>query len=100
MTFFGEPLDAETARDWGLVNEIVPPDVLLETALEWGRRLAAGPTTALSLIKRLLDSGLSSSFEEALEDEARAQHVTYTTADMAEGFQAYIERRDPKFRGV
>jgi 2-(1,2-epoxy-1,2-dihydrophenyl)acetyl-CoA isomerase len=100
MTFFGDPVDAPTALQWGLVNEVVPPEQLLETATAWGRRLAAGPTTALSLIKKLLESGDDSSFDDAVENEARAQHITYTTSDMKEGIKAYMERREPDFKGV
>jgi 2-(1,2-epoxy-1,2-dihydrophenyl)acetyl-CoA isomerase len=100
MTYFGDAIDAATACDWGLVNEVVPADQLHETALAWGRRLASGPTTAISLIKRLLDSGLHTSFDEAVENEARAQHIAYTTEDMAEGITAFMERRDPNFKGI
>ena len=46
MTFFGDPVEAAQAYDWGLVNEVVPPEQLLETAKAWGHRLASGPTTA------------------------------------------------------
>jgi 2-(1,2-epoxy-1,2-dihydrophenyl)acetyl-CoA isomerase len=99
MTFFGDPVDAARAYDWGLVNEVVPPEALLETAKAWGHRLATGPTTALSLIKRLLDASSGSSFEEAIEDEARVQHIAYTTADMAEGIASFLERREPRFTG-
>ena len=62
-------------------------------------RLAAGPPTALSLIKRLLDSGATSSFQDVIEDEARAQHIVFTTADMREGMTAFFERREPRFTG-
>jgi 2-(1,2-epoxy-1,2-dihydrophenyl)acetyl-CoA isomerase len=99
MTFFGDPIDAAKAYEWGLVNEVVPPEQLLETAKAWGHRLASGPTTALSLIKRLLDASSGSSFEEAIEDEARVQHIAYTTADMAEGIASFLERREPRFTG-
>jgi 2-(1,2-epoxy-1,2-dihydrophenyl)acetyl-CoA isomerase len=100
LSYFGDPLDAQTALEWGLVNEMVAPEALLETAQAWGRRLASGPTTALSLIKRMLDASGDVSFEDAIENEARAQHITYTTSDMAEGITAFMERREPQFKGV
>jgi 2-(1,2-epoxy-1,2-dihydrophenyl)acetyl-CoA isomerase len=99
MAFFGEPVGAAQALEWGLVNEVVAPEALDDTAREWGRRLASGPTIALSLTKRMLDAGITSSFDEAIEAEAGAQHIAYTTADMREGFLAYMERREPKFTG-
>ena len=99
MAYFGDMVEAPQALDWGLVNEVVPAEELAETALAWARRLADGPTTALSLSKRLLDASAGSSFEEALEGEARSQHITYTTADMGEGISAFLERRQPRFTG-
>lgn len=99
MAFFGETVDAATALEWGLVNEVVAPDELADVARTWGRKLATGPTTAISLMKTLIDAGATSTFEEALEDEARAQHIVYTTKDMEEGIAAYLERREPRFTG-
>jgi 2-(1,2-epoxy-1,2-dihydrophenyl)acetyl-CoA isomerase len=99
MTFFGDPLEAHKAMEWGLVNEVVAQDDLAATAEAWGRRLASGPTTALGLIKTLLDAGSVSSLDEAIEGEARAQHIVYTTNDMAEGITAFLERREPRFTG-
>jgi 2-(1,2-epoxy-1,2-dihydrophenyl)acetyl-CoA isomerase len=99
MAFFGDTLDAVTALEWGLINEVVPPESLAETADEWGRRLAAGPTTAISLMKSQIDASATSTFEQAVEGEARAQHIVYTTKDMEEGIAAYLERREPRFTG-
>jgi enoyl-CoA hydratase/carnithine racemase len=99
MAMFGEMIGAEEALSWGLVNEVVPADQLQAMGREWGHRLANGPTTSLSLIKRLLDGSGSLTFEEAVEEESRAQHVAYTTDDMREGVRAFIERRDPRFTG-
>jgi 2-(1,2-epoxy-1,2-dihydrophenyl)acetyl-CoA isomerase len=53
----------------------------------------------LSLIKRQLDDGMQLTFEEALEGEARAQHIAFTTDDMGEGILAFLERREPRFTG-
>jgi 2-(1,2-epoxy-1,2-dihydrophenyl)acetyl-CoA isomerase len=99
IAFMGDWVGAEDALAWGLVNEVVPPEELMKVATAWGRRLASGPTTALSLIKRLLDASGSLTFEQAIEDEARAQHIAYTTSDMAEGIGAFLERREPRFTG-
>lgn len=99
MAFFGDTVDAATALDWGLINEVVTPEELPATAREWGMRLATGPSTAISLMKSQIDSSATRTFEEAMEDEARAQHIVYTTHDMQEGIKAYLERRDPTFTG-
>jgi 2-(1,2-epoxy-1,2-dihydrophenyl)acetyl-CoA isomerase len=99
IAFFGDPVGAEDALAWGLVNEVVPADELEATARDWGRRLATGPTTALSLIKRQLDASDGLSFLEALEGEARSQHITQGTGDMMEGIASFLERREPRFTG-
>ena len=99
IAFFGDTVDASTALEWGLINEVVGPEALAETAEAWGHRLATGPTTALSLMKSQIDASATSTFEQAMEDEARAQHIVYTTKDMEEGITAYLERREPRFTG-
>lgn len=99
LAFFGDMLSARDALEWGLVNEVVPAEELEATGKEWARRLAEGPTTALSLIKRLLDDSSQTSFEHTLEEEARAQHIAFTTEDMHEGVLSFMERREPRFTG-
>jgi 2-(1,2-epoxy-1,2-dihydrophenyl)acetyl-CoA isomerase len=99
MAFFGDMVSASDALAWGLVNEVVPAGELRKAGLEWGRRLAAAPTTAISLIKRQLDDSALLTFEQAVDAEAQAQHITYTTADVREGIMAFLERRDPRFTG-
>jgi 2-(1,2-epoxy-1,2-dihydrophenyl)acetyl-CoA isomerase len=99
MAYLGESVPASQALDWGLVNEVVAPEQLTGTALDWAGRLASGPTTALSLIKRLLDSSDSASFSDAVENEARAQHIAFGTSDMAEGIASFLEHRPPRFTG-
>lgn len=99
MAFFGDMLSAEEALSFGLVNAVAPVEELDGLAEAWGRRLADGPTTAYGLIKRMLDASASLTFEQATEDEARAQHVAFTTSDMREGIQSFLERREPRFSG-
>ena len=66
---------------------------------EWASRLAAGPPIALAQTKRLLNNSLNVTLEEALDDEAAAQTVNFSTSDTAEAMRAFIEKRDPKFTG-
>jgi 2-(1,2-epoxy-1,2-dihydrophenyl)acetyl-CoA isomerase len=99
MAFFGDMVGAADALAWGLVNEVVPAEELHKAGLEWGRRLAAAPTTAVSLIKRQLDDSALLTFEQAVEGEAQGQHITYTTSDVREGITAFLERREPRFTG-
>ena len=99
MAFFGDMVSAADALSWGLINEVVPAGELQKAGLAWGRRLAAAPTTAISLIKRQLDDSSLLTFEQALEIEAQAQHIASTTSDVKEGIQAFVERRDPRFSG-
>jgi 2-(1,2-epoxy-1,2-dihydrophenyl)acetyl-CoA isomerase len=99
IALLAEMMPAREALEWGLVNKVVPSDELERAATEWARRLANGPTTALSLINRMIDASESLTFEQALEDEARSIHIVYTTDDLKEGMMAFIERREPRFTG-
>jgi 2-(1,2-epoxy-1,2-dihydrophenyl)acetyl-CoA isomerase len=99
LAFFADIIDAKEAESIGLVNKVVPAGELEATAEEWGRRLAAGPTLALGLSKRLLDAASSVTLPQALEDEARCQHITYASQDVREGMAAFVERREPRFTG-
>ncbi len=99
LTFFADMLDAKEAESIGLVNKVVPAGELDGVAEEWGRRLASGPTLALGLSKRLLDASSSVTLAQALEDEARSQHITQASKDVREGIAAFLERREPRFTG-
>jgi 2-(1,2-epoxy-1,2-dihydrophenyl)acetyl-CoA isomerase len=95
----GDPLDAADCHSLGLVNRVVAPDALGDTALELAKRLAAGPTVMLSLTKRLLSVSSESSRDRAFEQEAWAQEVVSGTEDLQEGLRAFAERRDAEFKG-
>jgi len=89
-----------TALALGLVTAVVDDeDALYGTALTLARSLATSAPLAQAQTKRLLWRGLSTSFEEALPDEARTVAELAGTADAREGLAAVIERRDPTFQG-
>jgi 2-(1,2-epoxy-1,2-dihydrophenyl)acetyl-CoA isomerase len=66
---------------------------------EWARKLAAGPPIALAQSKQLLNNSLNLTLEQALDDEAAAQTINFSTSDTAEAMRAFNEKRDPKFTG-
>ncbi|HET6818388.1 MAG TPA: enoyl-CoA hydratase-related protein [Mycobacteriales bacterium] len=96
---FGEDLPAKEAVDLGLVNQVVPAGELLEVAEALAARLAGGPTRTHAVTKRLVNRALDLDRDSALAEEAWAQELVMTTEDAQEGVQAFVERRDPTFRG-
>ncbi|HEX7134981.1 MAG TPA: enoyl-CoA hydratase-related protein, partial [Iamia sp.] len=99
LMFFGDAVAAADAERIGLVNRVVPADELEATAAEWAARLAAGPTRALALTKALVNRSLETDRAGAFADEALAQELTMHTDDAQEGIAAFVERRDPTYRG-
>jgi enoyl-CoA hydratase/carnithine racemase len=82
-----------------LFNKVVAPDRLMEEAMAWAKRLASGPTFALGMTKELLNGELSMDLWNALDNEARAQAVCMQTHDFREAYDAFSNKREPKFQG-
>jgi 2-(1,2-epoxy-1,2-dihydrophenyl)acetyl-CoA isomerase len=99
LMFFGDDVPASRAEQLGLVNRVVPAEALDEVVTEWAKRLAAGPTPSIGLAKRLLNRSLDGDRATAFEDEALAQEINMGTHDANEGVRAFVERRDPNYRG-
>lgn len=92
-------LDADEAERIGLVNRVVPVSELDTAVARWADQLAAGPPIALAQTKALLDGSSTSTLAEALEAEAAAQVVNFGTEDTIESITAFIQKRDPVYRG-
>jgi len=99
LLYFGDAVDARTAETYGLVNRVVERDKLLPEALAWARRLADGPAFGLGITKELLNAGLSSDLDNALDNEARAQSICMRTQDFREAYEAFTQKRPPRFTG-
>ena len=92
-------LSAADAEQWGLVNRVVPDDAVRDEALALARSLAAGPTKAFGLAKRVLYEGAASSLEDAMERESRYIATAAATSDAAEGIAAFVAKRAAQFDG-
>jgi 2-(1,2-epoxy-1,2-dihydrophenyl)acetyl-CoA isomerase len=99
MMLLGERITADVAADWGLIYKVVDDDDLTTAATAMAARLAAGPTIALGLTRQALSAALNQSLPEALAMERANQRVAGRTVDHAEGIAAFLEKRQPLFRG-
>lgn len=99
MAFTGEPIDAATALDWGLVSAVVEPGALLDAAHALAARVAANPPQVLRMTKKLLREGQWQSLESLLELSAALQAIAHQTDDHHEAVAAMLERRAPEFKG-
>jgi enoyl-CoA hydratase/carnithine racemase len=100
MTFTGEFVKAEKAKEWGLVSEVVPRGGLLASAQALARRIAAQPPHSLRLSKKLLRESMSLSLANSLEMAAGMQALVQHTADQHEAVTAFFEKRPPRFKGA
>jgi 2-(1,2-epoxy-1,2-dihydrophenyl)acetyl-CoA isomerase len=95
----GRRLSAADAHAWGLVAEVVGDGRLSERAADVAATLAALPTRALGMTKRLLQRAALSSLDEQLELEAELQAEAAGSEDFREGVNAFLEKREPRFTG-
>jgi len=99
IAYLGERLAADTALNWGLVNEVVPDDELEATVTALAGRLAAGPPGSYAAIKRTINDRAYAGFAEVLELEAVVQQERAESKDFAEGVLAFLQKRPAKFTG-
>ncbi|MTH99109.1 carnitinyl-CoA dehydratase [Roseibium sp. RKSG952] len=99
----GRWFDADEAHRWGLVNEIVPADQLLDRAWELARLLASGPPLVYAAIKEIVRDAEDSKFQDSMNRITKRQlqtvDVLYGSEDNLEGARAFAEKRDPVWKG-
>jgi enoyl-CoA hydratase len=92
-------LNAEEARDFGLVNRVVPVERYLEEALQLAAEIAARAPLAVRLGKEAVNHAFESFLSDGLADERRAFYILFASQDQKEGMQAFVEKRKASWKG-
>ena len=92
-------LSAKEAEAMGLVNRVVPDSMLLEEALATARRIAKGGPVGIRFAKENINQSFGRTLSEALDAECRSQALCFTSDDAREGITAFLEKREPEFKG-
>ena len=93
LLMLGDTIDATTAERYGLVNRVVPHEDLLPAANAWAKRLAQGPTFAISMTKHMINHELSMDLISAIEAEAQAQALMLMGDDHRLFYQAFKAKK-------
>ncbi len=99
LAMLNEPMPAVEAARLGIVLRVVPTGTLVDEARVIARRLAAAAPIGMALTKRALGAAFDRDLDAALDEEAGFQDVAGRSADHREGLAAFVEKRDPHFRG-
>ncbi|MCH9015113.1 MAG: enoyl-CoA hydratase [Gemmatimonadetes bacterium] len=99
MIFKGEMIDAFEANRMGIINEVVPHDQLPKATRKLAMFLAKKPPIALALSKQAIYQSFESTLDEMLDIELQNQLTCFQSEDVREGFQAFVEKRQPNFKG-
>ncbi|GAA5031089.1 enoyl-CoA hydratase/isomerase family protein [Microbacterium fluvii] len=99
MLLTGEPIDATTAKDWGLVSEVHPQGDLLGRARELAQTIASRAPIAAQTAKANLRAAFTMPFDDAMRYERDLQTICFATEDAAEGRRAFAEKRQATFTG-
>jgi 2-(1,2-epoxy-1,2-dihydrophenyl)acetyl-CoA isomerase len=95
--FTNQPITAQQALSWGMVNRLVPSDALPASALQMAHGLAKGPIHAMGLAKRDFNKAMFPNLEQVLDYEAHIQEIAQHGAEHQEGVRAFAEKRLPKW---
>lgn len=99
MMLFGTLIDAPKAYEWGIVNELASPDKLMAKTREWAFALLELPPISLANIKSAVNVAMDADLDTGIQFEQRASTIVAMTEDRVEGYNAFVEKRKPKFMG-
>ena len=99
LLYTGRSMSGEEAERWGFLNKLCAPDALFAEAQALAAQLAAGPTYAHAMTKRMLHQEWNMGIDEAIEAEAQAQAICMMTQDFHRAYHAIVDKQTPHFEG-
>ncbi|MBJ8506420.1 MULTISPECIES: 2-(1,2-epoxy-1,2-dihydrophenyl)acetyl-CoA isomerase PaaG [Acinetobacter] len=99
LALLGDKLPAETAKEWGMIWDVAEDAELKTKVTELAERLAKQPTFGLSLIKKAIHQSSNNTFDEQVLLERDLQRIAGRSEDYREGVQAFMNKREPNFKG-
>jgi len=99
IMYRGDMMDSQTLLHFGLINQIVPHEELLEKAMEFAGMIVAGAPLAYTFTRRAILRSLDNDLRHQLEYERTNQYELFSTRDAKEGFSAFLDKRAPNFVG-
>jgi enoyl-CoA hydratase/carnithine racemase len=99
LLYTGRSMSGEEAERWGFFNRISEPATLVHDARALAADLAAGPTFAHAMTKKMLQQEWNMGVDEAIEAEAQAQAICMATKDFQRAYQAFVAKQKPVFEG-
>lgn len=99
MVLTGRSISARQAEAWGLVNRLVPVEVVLDEAKRLAKEIAARPAVAVRLAKEAVLKAFDTHLEGGLDFERKCFYLLFSTEDHAEGIDAFLNKRPPNFKG-
>lgn len=99
LIFSADLIDAETAQRYGIVSRVVAPADLMPAAMELSQRIARHPPLAVQFAKRAINRGMQTDLDSGLEYERYASAMLVDSEDRIEGMRAFVEKREPQFKG-
>lgn len=99
LVLTGKFITAEEALQFGLVNRIVPVELLLAETLKLAKEIARQSPVAVKLAKEAVNNAFNSTLDEGLIFERKNFYLTFASEDQKEGMAAFVEKRNPEFKG-